>query len=631
MGLRQKIILLITIPMLALVIMSGLRVVDQWKDYKDAERAVSYGLLIQNASKLTHELQKERGKSVLFLNGATTKESLNEQRGLTDSAFANYKKIYDDNNFPPEAVNAHTSMLKSFEEARAIVDSKGAPAEAIKLYSGTIKHLFTIEISLAEIAPGGGHEKKFTSTAVLGLAKENAGKIRALVSGFIAADKPLIAAQVVQASALRSGILENLDSPTLIISKTAREELDLFKESSDWKLSMDTVNHVLDNSSNGAYNKDAKIFFELISNSINKLGSVIFNEQEAAEKAIEENLQVIKGEMFNLIAFIAFIILIVTMLTVYFIKSITAPIQQVVSLLKDSTVSINSTSAKVLETSVDLSQSTTEQAAAVQETVASLEEITAMVGKTADNAKHSTQLASTSSVTAANGQEMISKMTLAIDEISQATEKINQQITISHEELNDIVQLINDISSKTQIINDIVFQTKLLSFNASVEAARAGEAGKGFAVVAEEVGKLAVMSGSAAQEITDVLDSSISRVRNMVENTKSQVNQMMVESRTKVEQGTRTVSQCSEVLQDIVQQVQQVNVLVSEIANASSEQSQGIIQISKAMHELDRVTNLNTSSAQAADENGRQLDQKARELNDAVMTLTQIVDGRALH
>ena len=57
------------------------------------------------------------------------------------------------------------------------------------------------------------------------------------------------------------------------------------------------------------------------------------------------------------------------------------------------------------------------------------------------------------------------------------------------------------IKDKVNIINDIVFQTKLLSFNASVEAARAGENGKGFAVVAEEVGNLASVSGKAANEI----------------------------------------------------------------------------------------------------------------------------------
>ena len=62
----------------------------------------------------------------------------------------------------------------------------------------------------------------------------------------------------------------------------------------------------------------------------------------------------------------------------------------------------------------------------------------------------------------------------------------------SNKEIQEIVKVIAEIGNKTKVINDIVFQTKLLSFNASVEAARAGENGKGFAVVAEEVGKLRV-------------------------------------------------------------------------------------------------------------------------------------------
>ena len=74
--------------------------------------------------------------------------------------------------------------------------------------------------------------------------------------------------------------------------------------------------------------------------------------------------------------------------------------------------------------------------------------------------------------------------------------------------------LISEIGNKTKVINDIVFQTKLLSFNASVEAARAGEHGKGFSVVAEEVGNLAHMSGNSAKEITQLLESSINRVNN---------------------------------------------------------------------------------------------------------------------
>jgi methyl-accepting chemotaxis protein len=86
----------------------------------------------------------------------------------------------------------------------------------------------------------------------------------------------------------------------------------------------------------------------------------------------------------------------------------------------------------------------------------------------------------------------------------------------SNDEISSIVKVIAEIGDKTKVINDIVFQTKLLSFNASVEAARAGEQGKGFAVVAEEVGNLATMSGKAAEEISSMLGDSMGKVELIV-------------------------------------------------------------------------------------------------------------------
>jgi methyl-accepting chemotaxis protein len=79
----------------------------------------------------------------------------------------------------------------------------------------------------------------------------------------------------------------------------------------------------------------------------------------------------------------------------------------------------------------------------------------------------------------------------ALLEINTTSTTLIEKVTDGNQQIVGIVGMIQEIGNKTKIINDIVFQTKLLSFNASVEAARAGEQGKGFAVVASEVGSLA--------------------------------------------------------------------------------------------------------------------------------------------
>lgn len=70
---------------------------------------------------------------------------------------------------------------------------------------------------------------------------------------------------------------------------------------------------------------------------------------------------------------------------------------------------------------------------------------------------------------------------------------------------DDLYETILEVSNKTQIIDDIVFQSKILSFNAAVEAERAGEMGRGFSVVAQEISNLSKVSGSAATEISKIV------------------------------------------------------------------------------------------------------------------------------
>jgi methyl-accepting chemotaxis protein len=219
-------------------------------------------------------------------------------------------------------------------------------------------------------------------------------------------------------------------------------------------------------------------------------------------------------------------------------------------------------------------------------------------------------------------------MISSIDEINRSNTDIMTQIESSNQQISDIVKVISEIGNKTKVINDIVFQTKLLSFNASVEAARAGEHGKGFAVVAEEVGNLAQMSGNAAKEISQMLEGSIQKVEGIVNETKSSVEKLVVVGKEKVQTGTTTAKQCGEVLDEIVKSVTEVNQMIGEISTASREQAQGVQEINKAMSQMDQVTQQNAASSQEIAGAAEQLASQAESLRTMVEGLMKTVEGR---
>lgn len=315
-------------------------------------------------------------------------------------------------------------------------------------------------------------------------------------------------------------------------------------------------------------------------------------------------------------------------LIAFFISSrLTAQLRDLSNNLADGAEIVGKASQDIAQSSDELSSSVSEQAAAIQETTASAEELSAMVKKNEESTQRSTEVSKSSSQSVQTGKNSVNDMIHAIEEIHQSNQRMMGTVEKNNQNFTEIMAVINDITNKTKVINEIVFQTKLLSFNASVEAARAGEQGKGFAVVAEEVGNLAQMSGNAAKEISDMLSESTRKVESIVQETKSQVEVMVNEGKEKVEKGISVAHRCNEVLDEIVKHVKEVDYMVGEIALASREQSTGISEITKAMGQLDHATQLNAVSSKAMAASSVELSSQASSLNNSVMILKQTVDG----
>lgn len=207
------------------------------------------------------------------------------------------------------------------------------------------------------------------------------------------------------------------------------------------------------------------------------------------------------------------------------------------------------------EGSQEISCGATEQASSIEELSASALQIAAQTQQNAKRAADANDLAGKIQTNAVAGNEQMKDMQKAMDEISVSSESIWKII---------------------KVIDEIAFQTGILALNATVEAARAGVHGKGFAVVADEVRNLATKSADAAKETTELIESSIQKVKT----------------------GTKIADTTAQAFSEIVNGVEETARLVGDIATASSEQALGIEQINTGIEQLSSVVQRNSATSE---------------------------------
>lgn len=311
----------------------------------------------------------------------------------------------------------------------------------------------------------------------------------------------------------------------------------------------------------------------------------------------------------------------------YVLKKTTTRISIITERLRAVSLSNQISSEEVHKISEEVSSATQQQASSIQETVTTLDEIESMVNTSVESARNSSLKAEESLNIANEGKGVVKLMINSMEEIDKSNNAIMEEFKKSNEKIAGIVKVINEISQKTAVINDIVFQTKLLSFNASVEAARAGENGKGFAVVAEEVGNLAQMSGKASNEIAEILSNSVNIVNTIISETDRSITRLIVMGTEKVKEGVEVADRCGRVLDEVVENAALVKTMMNEVSVASKEQADGVKNIGQAMNQLDQTTQGNSISAQRTFQSSKNLSDQSNELKDTVGQLELEIFG----
>jgi methyl-accepting chemotaxis protein len=252
-------------------------------------------------------------------------------------------------------------------------------------------------------------------------------------------------------------------------------------------------------------------------------------------------------------------------------QKLTAIVQEV----RRGTDSMVTASTQIATGNLDLSSRTEEQASALEETASSLEQLTSSVKQNADHTRKSSELAG-------NASEIANRGGAAVKQVVQTMGSIND----SSRKIVDIIS----------VIDGIAFQTNILALNAAVEAARAGEQGRGFAVVASEVRGLAQRSATAAKEIKELINDSVSQVSS----------------------GTELVAQAGNTMDQVVHSIEQVSHIVGEISAATREQSEGIEQVNQAIMQMDNSTQQNAALVEEAAAAAQALQDQAQRLLELV-------------
>lgn len=256
---------------------------------------------------------------------------------------------------------------------------------------------------------------------------------------------------------------------------------------------------------------------------------------------------------------------------------------EIVQQVQTGSENISSAAAQIVAGNQDLAARTEEQASSVEQTAASMEQITATVKNTASHTGEATNLSADAAAVVKNNGEMMKQVTSKMRLINETSNR-----------MSDIIDLIDTIA----------FQTNILALNAAVEAARAGEHGRGFAVVAGEVRQLAQKSATSASEIRQLIESSTSQTQD----------------------GMNLVEKASGLINGMVGNVEEMDVILREIRQASHEQTEGISQINSAIGLIDATTQQNSALVEESVAAAASLNEQAMHLKELVRVF-RVSDG----
>ncbi len=273
---------------------------------------------------------------------------------------------------------------------------------------------------------------------------------------------------------------------------------------------------------------------------------------------------------------------------------------------------VQSSSSELQAAATQQASGAKEQSTAMTEITTTITELLATSRQIAESAQRVAQIAHQTAGAARVGDATVEKGHEAIGTIRRQVDLI-----VGH--MLQLGKKSQEIGSVLEIVAELAEQTNILAINATIEAAGAGEHGKRFAVVAEEIRKLADRVGGSTKEIRTLIDE----VRGAVNTTV-----MTTETGSKaVEAGARQFAEVTSAFKQIGGLVGTTTDAAREIELSTKQQATAVEQVNVAVSNVAQASKEAAASTTQTLQTASQLSGLSRDLLRLVQPPTETREG----